>query len=189
MAAIRLIRSIAAFPEYCFPPNGFPTLFICKCRKHVAVVTWVSFPSRHTSSLYGHYIASLPSALTAGSSGYPKCVQCWCAMQSSLGITSSLLGLTRGALFPLLVSLSASCFSPLPVAPRARQQQLRRCRTPKAYLNEGVPSFFAAARDRGKVPTNPAVGNPPDQLSTISLLLLVDPEVTDIERRAIETSL
>lgn len=31
--------------------------------------------------------------------------------------------------------------------------------------------------------------NPPDQLSTISLLLLVDPEVTDIERRAMETSL
>lgn len=35
-------------------------------------------------------------------------------------------------------------------------------------------------------PTGPP---PPDQSFIISLLLLVDPEVTDIERRAMETSL
>lgn len=47
-------------------------------------------------------------------------------------------------------------------------------------------------RQKGWGESPPTVGGhaePPDQSFIISLLLLVDPEVTDIERRAMVTSL
>lgn len=52
---------------------------------------------------------------------------------------------------------------------------------PKNVSNNSKKSPQRAESRRGVFPR--------DQLSTISLLLLVDPEVTDIERRAMETSL
>lgn len=150
-------------------------------------------PFRRTSSLYGLYIASLPPAPAAGSDGVSK----MCAVLAAVSRHAALQGhqvqsleLADGPLFfvssfSLVLFLQTAAARPRPTAAAASQAQNTRDR-----LEWGVPPFFAAARDRGKKPpTNPAVGNPPDQLSTISLLLLVDPEVTDIERRAIETSL
>lgn len=88
-----------------------------------------------------------------------------------------------GTLFPLVLFLLTVAARPRPAAAASQAQNTRD------RLEWGVPPFFAAARGRGKKPNHACRGNPPDQLSTISLLLLVEPEVTDIERRAMETSL
>lgn len=65
----------------------------------------------------------------------------------------------------------------LRAAPRPKPAaQLRKCRNPETGLN-------------GEFPPSLPRGFTRDQSFNISLLLLVDPEVTDIERRAMETSL
>lgn len=192
MAAIGLIQSIAAFPEYCFPSNGFPSLFVCKCRKHVVVVTWVDFLP---PAIHRHYMAIISPALhlhrSLGVMGHPRCVQRWLlrsrATQPSRDIKPQFracMHTSSSNMFLVVRPSPQRCPCLLTEAEGSGSPRLRGAETPETRwrVRRNPPNCR-------KDPTPLPWDLPPDQLSIISLLLLVDPEVTDIERRAMETSL
>lgn len=84
-----------------------------------------------------------------------------------------------------------SIVPPLPAASRRKQQQQRRrYRAPETRLEGDDEERQSSPTAKGAAKSPPRRGGfPRDQSFIISLLLLVDPEVTDIERRAMETSL